>query len=264
MSQQVQMQDPSDRRTDTVVISPTALTEDLPRAVRGYAVEAVDRLVAELESNLNAFRNKATKLEEERRKIGEDLARCAKELASFREKESTLLAALLSMEERKQTFRGEVESSIEQAKIEAKELKERAQLEAARYRGETEKIVSEARAEATHILESAREEAELIKSRAYSDVDGIAAEAQVQKDNILSEAFVEADKIAKKAREDVSRAEGHMKRLKSEFQQTVKTIRQVVSAQLDALPADFENEAEFAAPTQNGAAEPVISLDDGA
>src|SRR6266852_5958936 len=127
MALQVSMQDASDRRIDTVLISPTNLTEELPRAVRGYAVEAVERLVAELESNLNAYRTKAAKLDEEKRKISEDLARCAKELATFREKESTLLAALLSMEERKQTFRSEVESSLEQAKSEAREVKERAQ-----------------------------------------------------------------------------------------------------------------------------------------
>src|SRR6266550_3001097 len=178
MALQVSMQDPSDRRTDTVVISPTNLTEELPRAVRGYAVEAVDRLVAELESNLNAYRSKATKLDEEKRKTSEDLARCAKELATFREKESTLLAALLSMEERKQSFRSEVESSLDQAKSEAKELRDRAQLEAARYRADTEHILSEAREEAEGILDAAQAEADSIKKSAYDGIEGIAAEAQ--------------------------------------------------------------------------------------
>jgi cell division septum initiation protein DivIVA len=236
------MQDQSERRTDTVVISPTSLTEELPRAVRGYAVEAVDRLVAELESNLNAFRTRATKLEDERRKIGEDLARTAKELATFREKETTLLAALLSMEERKQTFRGEVESSLEQAKAEAKEVRERAQAEAARFRNETEKIITEAQAQGDDILNSARAEAEQIKNQAYDAIEGITAEAQAQKENILNQAYVEADAIAKKAREDVHKAEGQLKKLKSDFNHMVKVIRETANAQLQALPGESDGD----------------------
>src|SRR6476660_6667939 len=132
MTQQVILPESSGKNGDSVIIHPATLTAELPRSVRGYSVEAVDRLVAELESRQSVLHSKLAKAEEGNRRLIEDLSQCATELAAFREKESTLLSALLAVEERKQSIGVELDTSRSAAQQQIKEMVERATLETER------------------------------------------------------------------------------------------------------------------------------------
>src|SRR5205085_4590659 len=166
------------------IIHPATLTAELPRSVRGYSVDAVDRLVAELESRQSVLHSKLAKAEEGNKRLIEDLSRCAAELAAFREKESTLLSALLAVERAKQSIRTELDSSRATAQTQIKEMVERATLETARLR-------SDAEDEARDIVERAKHEAETIKA----GFDGIEEKAKQRSQEILASAREEADAI---------------------------------------------------------------------
>ncbi len=184
MTQQVTLPEFSGKLSESVIIHPATLTAELPRAVRGYSVESVDRLVAELESRQTVLQSKLAKAEEGNKRLIEDLSQCATELAAFREKESTLLSALLAVEERKQSIGVELDSSRVAAQQQIRDLVERATLE-------TERLRSDAQIQAKDIIDRAQLDVEAIKA----GVDGIEEKARSRANEIMENASEEAERI---------------------------------------------------------------------
>src|SRR5438132_1314427 len=116
----------------------TVLTAEFPRAVRGYAVEAVDEFVEEIGSRLNALQAELTKQAARGDRLASDLANNADELASYREKEKAMATVMIAAEERRAKVEVEAEAKLADAEAAGDEIIKKAKAEAEKVKAHSD------------------------------------------------------------------------------------------------------------------------------
>jgi DivIVA domain-containing protein len=137
----------------------TTLTANFPKAMRGYAPEAVDDFVRQLGERVKALQTQVEEKTSAYDRISADLEATAKSLTVYIEKEQALARGLVDVEQRRVKAEQEIDSDRTIAQ------------------DECDKLVAEARVQADRLLADARAEAEKITAGARVDANDILNQA---------------------------------------------------------------------------------------
>ena len=140
----------------------TTLTANFPKAMRGYAPEAVDDFVRQLGERVKALQTQVEERTSAYDRISADLEATAKSLTVYIEKEQALARGLVDVEQRRVKAEQEIDSERTIAQDECDKLLAEARVQAERLvadaRAEAEKITAAARVDANDILNQASDE----------------------------------------------------------------------------------------------------------
>jgi DivIVA domain-containing protein len=174
----------------------TVLSADFPRSVRGYSTVAVDDFVRQIGDRLDSLQERLNDEVARADKLAEALITANSELVTFREKETALAGALVTMELQRGSVRNELEGQRNAAS-----------------------------AEADALIDAAQSEAEAMLLTARTDAQGILAEAE----NL-------AEEIVQGARNECSSMESQIAELNREYSSTINEIRNTINKLSANLP----------------------------
>lgn len=153
-------------------LTPVELSSaELPRARRGYSIEATQALLDRAANELKAALSERDRLREEVRRLESELAAALERGADGREKErlisDALVAATRAADELREEGKREGEAAVVEARARAQELVAAAEAEASE---QAQTLVEEAKAEAKRLEdEAARLETEAERLRVLND-----------------------------------------------------------------------------------------------
>lgn len=141
------------------------LYADFPKAVRGYATNAVDDFVRQIGERLENLQEALDEKTERVNRLEKELKAANQTLVAFAEKEAAIASALVATEQRRAGVERELESRRAEAAAQAAQIVEEA-------RREAENILDDARKQAAEIIshaESARAAQEERLQKLYAD-----------------------------------------------------------------------------------------------